>query len=122
MAVQSRLCRTWSETPKIGFLITRLISDGEGDGGGDDGDKKKRQTRGGKGGVKVKKKAEPVGISIATAKRGKKKTVTIVMGLGSYGKTFHNNTSVHVLDFKGMERISLIYSNILDKDIINFKN
>ena len=26
MAVQPRLCRTWSETPKTGFLTTRLIS------------------------------------------------------------------------------------------------
>ena len=25
VAVQTGLCRTWSETPKIGFLITRLI-------------------------------------------------------------------------------------------------
>ena len=25
MAVQPGLCRTWSETPKTGFLITRLI-------------------------------------------------------------------------------------------------
>ena len=28
MAVQPGLCRTWSETPKTGFLTTRLISDG----------------------------------------------------------------------------------------------
>ena len=26
MAVQPGLCRTWSETPKTGFLTTRLIS------------------------------------------------------------------------------------------------
>ena len=25
MAVQTGLCRTWSETPKTGFLMTRLI-------------------------------------------------------------------------------------------------
>ena len=28
MTVQLDLCRTWSETPKTGFLTTRLISDG----------------------------------------------------------------------------------------------
>ena len=27
MAVQTGLCRTWSETPKTGFLTTRLIYD-----------------------------------------------------------------------------------------------
>ena len=26
VAVQPGLCRTWSETPKTGFLITRLVS------------------------------------------------------------------------------------------------
>ena len=68
-------------------MIFSLYS-GEGDGGegGEDSEKRKRQTRGGKGGVKAKKKAEPVGVSLATAKRGKKKIVTIVMGLGSYGR------------------------------------
>ena len=28
MAVQPGLCRTWSETPKTGFLTTRLIFEG----------------------------------------------------------------------------------------------
>jgi len=72
--------------PETHYSFCLLPGDGEGGGDLDDGDKKKRQTRGGKGAVKAKKKTEPLGIKLATGKRGKKKTVTIVIGLASYGR------------------------------------
>lgn len=85
-----RVFSVWQLGKLKSGVVTRCFSiiQGEAEAGGDadDGEKKKRQTRGGKGAVKAKKKTEPQGVKLATAKRGKKKTVTIVMGLASYGK------------------------------------
>ncbi|XP_063704563.1 density-regulated protein homolog [Culicoides brevitarsis] len=55
-------------------------ADGEGD------DDKKRQKRGGKGIIKTKKKDDlPKKLCLSRAPRGKKKSVTVVVGLGSFG-------------------------------------
>lgn len=50
-------------------------------------DDKKRQKRGGKGMVKAKKKDDiPKSIKLSRAPRGKKKSVTVVVGLSTFGK------------------------------------
>jgi len=76
-------CRKWLEAhlPKeLGSLVV---------GGGEEGEEKKgRQKRGGKGLVKAKKPAGKTGpkrILLSRAPRGKKKSVTVVVGLGTFG-------------------------------------
>lgn len=70
--------------------MTKFPGDGaQGQGDGTEGEatKKKRQTRGGKGVVKMKKKQEKdKRICLSRASRGKRKYVTVVSGLGTYGK------------------------------------
>lgn len=57
---------------------------GDADGTDDD---KKRQKRGGKGMIKTKKKEDgPKKICLSRAPRGKKKSVTVVVGLNTFGK------------------------------------
>ena len=50
--------------------------------------KKKRQTRGGKGMIKTKKETaeKERKVVMSRAPRGKKKYVTVVTGLGTFGK------------------------------------
>lgn len=53
-------------------------------------DEKKRQKRGGKGMIKPNKKKETCDkdkkVFLSRSSRGKKKSVTVVTGLGSFGK------------------------------------
>ena len=60
------------------------------DEGAAEGDekKKKRQTRGGKGMIKTKKETaeKERKVVMSRAPRGKKKYVTVVTGLGTFGK------------------------------------
>lgn len=52
-------------------------------------DDKKRQKRGGKGMVKAKKKDDvPKSIKLSRAPRGKKKSVTVVVGLSTFGEYY----------------------------------
>ncbi len=65
-----------------------ITEDGEKEGAAEgDEKKKKRQTRGGKGMIKTKKEAEKERkVTMSRAPRGKKKYVTVVSGLGTFGK------------------------------------
>lgn len=65
-------------------------------GGGED--EKKRQKRGGKGMLKTKKKEDvPKLVTISRAPRGKKKSVTVVIGLSTFGNTV-NESSIVILN------------------------
>lgn len=72
------------------FSLTRFSSDEDGEEGAGEGDekKKKRQTRGGKGMIKTKKETteKEKKVVMSRAPRGKKKYVTVVSGLGTFGK------------------------------------
>ena len=67
-------------------FVTDEVAD-EGAAEGDD-KKKKRQTRGGKGMIKTKKETaeKERKVVMSRAPRGKKKYVTVVTGLGTFGK------------------------------------
>lgn len=64
----------------------------ESGAGGETEEKKKGQKRGGKGMIKANKKKDEDGkdrkICLSRAPRGKKKSVTVVSGLGTFGKVF----------------------------------
>ena len=66
------------------------------DEGAAEGDekKKKRQTRGGKGMIKTKKETaeKERKVVMSRAPRGKKKYITVVTGLGTFGK-YHSGGS-----------------------------
>ena len=66
-------------------------------GAGED-DEKKRQKRGGKGMIKPNKKKDATDkdkkICVSRAPRGKKKSVTVVSGLGSFGKPLNISYSI----------------------------
>lgn len=78
-------CRKWLEANLPKELGTLGISGG---GGENEEEKKGRQKRGGKGLVKAKKptgKTGPKRILLSRAPRGKKKSVTVVVGLATFG-------------------------------------
>lgn len=61
----------------------KVIDDSENGGTEEE---KKRQKRGGKGIIKTKKKEDaPKRVCVSRAPRGKKKSVTVVMGLSTFG-------------------------------------
>ena len=72
------------------FTILYPCTEDEAEDGGGEGDekKKKRQTRGGKGMIKTKKETaeKERKVVMSRASRGKKKYVTVVTGLGTFGK------------------------------------
>ena len=70
------------------FSLSFLVSDEGEEGAEGEEKKKKRQTRGGKGMIKTKKEVaeKEKKITLSRAPRGKKKYVTVVTGLGTYGK------------------------------------
>jgi hypothetical protein len=94
-------CKKWleknlpSEFEKLGLIVT---SDGTNSGGGAavEDEEKKRQKRGGKGMVKANKKKEESDkekkICVSRAPRGKKKSVTVVIGMSTFGENcfLHN--------------------------------
>lgn len=78
------------------FEKLNVNSDQKAGGGGEGGqveeEEKKRQKRGGKGVIRANKKKEETDkekrITVFRAPRGKKKSVTVVCGMGTFGK-FH---------------------------------
>lgn len=87
-------CKAWLEKNlpnefekvKLDGTSTSGDADNEGSAAGGADDDKKRQKRGGKGIIKTKKKDDlPKKLCLSRAPRGKKKSVTVVVGLNSFG-------------------------------------
>lgn len=83
-------CKIWLEK-NLPNEFEKMKLDGSASSGAVDGeagadDDKKRQKRGGKGIIKTKKKDDlPKKLCLSRAPRGKKKSVTVVVGLNSFG-------------------------------------
>lgn len=94
-------CKKWleknlpSEFAKLNLGASEATEAGAG---GETEEKKKGQKRGGKGMIKANKKKDEDGkdrkICLSRAPRGKKKSVTVVTGLGTFGKTSNRPSSM----------------------------
>uniref|UniRef100_A0A336M8S0 Density-regulated protein n=1 Tax=Culicoides sonorensis TaxID=179676 RepID=A0A336M8S0_CULSO len=85
-------CKLWleknlpNEFEKVKLDCSSASTEVEGENNSNVDDDKKRQKRGGKGIIKTKKKDDlPKKLCLSRAPRGKKKSVTVVVGLNSFG-------------------------------------